>query len=100
MLVKPNEIRHPTGMRVARDDDRIVNIIFIEGLKCPVPVGLIAVPSIPEECQGKSSWFQFLADLHLRIIIHRVDITVGCRLIDTREHRLTTYDPPSGTPFL
>ena len=64
VFVKPDEIASPIGMRIPSNYDVIVDLIFIESLKGSVPIGEIAIP---------------------RIIIEWVYVTVGFRLVETRE---------------
>lgn len=64
MFVKPDEITSPIGMRIPRNYDIIVDLIIIESLEGSIPIGKIAIP---------------------RVIIEWVYVTVGFRLIETRE---------------
>lgn len=46
MLVEPDEVADPVGMRVARDDDIVGNVVFVQGLKCSITIRLVTILAI------------------------------------------------------
>ena len=46
MLVKPDEIADPICMGIARDDNVVANVVFVQSLKCPVSIRLVAILAI------------------------------------------------------
>lgn len=46
VLVEPDQVADPIGVRVAGDDDVVADVVLVECLECPVTVGLVAVPGI------------------------------------------------------
>lgn len=64
VFAKPDEIAGPICVRIPSNYDVIVDMIFVESLKGSVPIGKIAIP---------------------RVIIEWVYVTVGFRLVETRE---------------
>ena len=65
MLVEPDKVRDPARMRVAGQEDGVVDLVIVQVLQGPVPVGLVAIPGI---------------------VIQRVLVAVRNRLVDAGEH--------------
>ena len=78
-MVKPDKVRHPVGVRIARDHNVIGNVVAHESVECSVSVALISVPGI---------------------VIQWVDIAVRDGLVDAAEDCLATNHTPGGTASL
>ena len=76
MFAEPDEIASPVRMRVPSNHDIVVDMVFVESLESSIPIGEIAVPSI---------------------IIEGVDVTIGFRLVETREDYWSLASQSDGT---
>lgn len=56
VVVEPDEVADPVGVRVARDHDVVADVVRVQRLEGPVAAGLVAVP---------------------RVVVERVDVAVG-----------------------
>ena len=79
MLVQPDEVGDPVGVRVAGDEDVVADVVVVERLQRAVAVRLVAVPGV---------------------VVERVGVAVGDGLVDAREDRLAADDAPGGAAGL
>lgn len=73
VVVKPYEIADPICMRVTTDNNVVVYLMFVQGLKSSITIRLISIPSI---------------------IVQGVDITACSGFVDSGENYIISMHSP------
>lgn len=75
VVVQPDEVAHPVGVRVAGDHDVVADVVGVQGLEGSVSIGLVPVPGV---------------------VVQRVGVAVRGRFVQAGEDGLAADDTPGG----